>query len=105
MLHLLLVGSGDACVLAAVATAAHPMAAAANAADAGSMAGMPMPDRSTPGGNQDRDDAGTRSGDHSQPLAGCQSMAPCAPAALAAVATTVDRAAPLDAAPVGVVAV
>lgn len=57
MLHLLLVGSGDACVLLAVAGTAH---SASVAADAGGMTGMAMPRHTAPRLRWEGDGTGLR---------------------------------------------
>lgn len=103
MLHLLVVGSGDACVLPAVAGAARTASAPA---DAGGMAGMAMPSQPAPDGERNCDVAGTAPAGHEQrqQAPACQSMAPCAPAALATASATVERpAAPVETGPLGIV--
>ena len=103
MLHLILVGSGDACVLPAVALAAHDASAAAAPAGSRGMPGMAMPDRS---GSSDEQECGAPRGTpagHRLPASSCQSMAPCAPAANAATPTTVESpTVAVGAGPVGV---
>jgi len=103
MLHLLLVGSGDACVLPAVARAAHSLSAA-DGTPAGDMTGMAMPSHSAPSDGRECDGSGGPPTGHEQPAPACQSMAPCAPAALAATPAAVERPTTLvEAGPLGVV--
>jgi len=102
VLHLILVGSGDACVLPAVTGAvqravSHTETAALGASPASGAAEHDM------AGMRSGTDAGPAStpcdgsGEHA-PAAphstapGCQSMAPCASAALTAIAVDVERA-------------
>ena len=110
MLHLLLVGSGDACVLSAVARAAHgPATSASTATDEmggmTGMAGMAVPDRARAiAGQECEHPGGAPAGHQAPPPPACQSMAPCAPAALAAAYATIDRPSVLiDAHPVGLI--
>lgn len=97
MLHLLLVGGGDACVLPAVTAALHN-------AVAGAVAGTVAPGAVTMAGMQDgsvhevgacdapsSESPGERSRPGPAPV--CQTLAPCAPAALpATVAPVRERA-------------
>lgn len=105
LLHLIVVGSGDACVLPAVASAAHRAASTAQspasraaAVDqpgepAGGMGDMNMGEAAgtSTGGAPCGAPAGQRHAP--QPTPGCQSMAPCAPAALTSAPQTIERAA------------
>ena len=116
LLHLLVVGSGDACVLPAVARAAHGFAAAAAASTATTdeasgmtrmtgMTRMAAPDRAGAiDGKECEHPEGAPAGHKVPPLPACQSMAPCAPAALAVAPATIARPSMLiDADPVGLV--